>query len=78
MGARKLLVQTEDGLPQAFRYRGRYWRVAEVLERWRDTGRWWAREAPKLFFRVLTAGGGMWEIYLDLSDRTWHLYRVYD
>lgn len=75
---RRLGVKEKDGVPRAFRYRGRCWRVAEVLERWRDTGRWWAGEGPKLFFRVLSAEGGLWEIYFDLLERRWHLYRVYD
>jgi hypothetical protein len=48
-----------------------------VLERWRETGRWWEGEAPKLFFRVETTGG-LWEIYFDTARQTWHLYRVYD
>lgn len=78
MGSSRLLVRTENGMPRAFWHRGRRYLVVEVAERWRDTGRWWAGEAPKFFFRVTTAGGGLWEIYLDLSDRTWHLYRVYD
>lgn len=47
MGARKLLVQTENGLPRAFRYRGRRYVVVEVAERWKDTGRWWAKKSAQ-------------------------------
>lgn len=52
--------------------------VRTVLERWKDTGRWWEGESVKLFFRVETADGGFWEIYLDTGTQMWHLYRVYD
>ncbi len=73
----ELEVREERGIPRAFRWQGRCYAVDEVLERWRETGRWWRGEAPKLFFRVET-GGGIWEIYLDTRANTWHLYRAYD
>jgi hypothetical protein len=71
-------VEFAHGLPRAFSWHGRRHVVLEVLERWRDTGRWWEGEAPRLFFRLETAGGGLWEIYRDEAQGTWHLYRIYD
>jgi len=76
--ARPLRVQAEEGVPRAFWWRGRRYAVAGVLERWRDVGRWWEGEPPRSFFRLQTAGGGIWEIYLDLGENTWHLYKIYD
>lgn len=76
---RRIRVSSEDGIsPGAFWWRGERYAVAAVLERWRDTGRWWEGEAPKLFFRLQTPEGGLWEIYLDTRDKTWYLYKVYD
>lgn len=48
------------------------------MERWKDTGRWWEGEAPKLFYRVETVGGGLWEIFLDTAEHRWYLYKIYD
>ncbi|MEW6447408.1 MAG: DUF6504 family protein [Bacillota bacterium] len=76
--AGELKVVAENGVPRSFKWRGRRYAVRAVLERWKDTGRWWKGEAPKLFFRVETAGGGLWEIYLDTDQDRWFLYRIYD
>ncbi|MBC7347013.1 MAG: hypothetical protein H5U00_06090 [Clostridia bacterium] len=74
----ELEVSLKGDVPRAFRWRGKSYAVLEILEVWRDTGRWWEEEAPKLFFRLRTAGGGLWEIYRDEARGTWHLYKVYD
>lgn len=74
----ELRVKLENGAPRFFWRRGRRHAVLQVLERWRDTGRWWEGEAPKLFFRLETAGGGLWEIYLDTAEDRWYLYKMYD
>jgi len=71
-------VVAKDGVPCVFKWRGRRYLVRKVLEKWKDTGRWWEGEAAKLFFRVETAGGGLWEVYLDTARCEWQLYRVYD
>ncbi|MGB9886993.1 MAG: DUF6504 family protein [Moorellales bacterium] len=75
---RPLRVQAEGGVPRAFWWRGRRYAVAEVLERWRDVGRWWEGEAPRVFFRLQTTGGGLWELYRELGENSWHLYKIYD
>jgi len=74
----ELQVRVTGGLPRSFRWRGRRYTVRAVLERWKETGRWWEGEASKFFFRVETTGGGLWELYFDTGTRTWRLYRVYD
>lgn len=73
----RLKVCSANGLPRFLWWRGRRHTVETVLERWRETGRWWEGEAPKLFFRVETTGG-LWGIYFDTARQTWHLYRIYD
>ncbi|TDA66946.1 MAG: hypothetical protein D9V47_11540 [Clostridia bacterium] len=76
---KRIQVNCNDGGPPgSFRWRGKKYAVAAVLERWRDTGRWWEGEAPKIFFRLQTPGGGLWEIYLDTGEAAWYLYKIYD
>jgi hypothetical protein len=70
---------TPSGRPRLLLWRGRRYPVEAVLERWRDVGRWWAGESPKLFFRLQTADGALWEICRDSGAASaWHLYRLYD
>lgn len=76
--SRRIRVDLRGGIPASFRWRGKAHAVRAVLERWKDVGRWWEGEAPKLFFRVETAGGGLWEIYLDTGSQSWFLYKIYD
>lgn len=71
-------MELENGVPRFFWRRGRRYRVLQVLERWRDTGCWWAGEAAKLFWRLETVGGGLWEVYWDTEQDRWYLYRIYD
>ncbi len=75
---KELKVDSENGLPRCFQWRGQRYQVQAVLERWKDSGRWWEGEAPKLFFRVRTDGGGLWEICRDTVHRKWYLYKIYD
>lgn len=57
---------------------GKELRVALILDRWYDTGCWWEGESSKLFFRLQLEEKKVWEIYQDLTDRCWHLYKIYD
>lgn len=34
-------VETKGGVPEAFEWRGRRYRVGAVLERWRESTPWW-------------------------------------
>lgn len=76
--SRRLLVRCKNGLPKFFWWRGQQYTVRAVLERWKDTGRWWEGERPKFFFRLQTSGGGLWEVYFDPAERAWFLYKIYD
>lgn len=64
--------------PSQILCRGKQLRVLLVLDRWYDTGCWWEGEKPKLFFRLQLEGEKVWEIYQDLSDQRWRLYKIYD
>lgn len=52
--------------------------IKEVIERWVDTGCWWEKESEKLFFRLYCENGSIVEIYQDLGNGTWFLYKIYD
>lgn len=76
---RPIEVKCRDGVtPSSFSFRGRRLGVKQVWERWKDTGAWWEGESPKLFFRVEAADGSLWELYQDLEQKRWFLYKVYD
>ena len=37
----EILVERDAGMPSGFEWRGRRYRVVEVIGRWRIEGRWW-------------------------------------
>jgi len=65
-----------SGQPAAFLHRGRWHRVAEVLDRWRERGRWWEGEPPREVYRVVTTSGAVYE--LGREGDAWRLYAVLD
>lgn len=52
--------------------------VRAVLDHWRETGRWWAGEGERSVYRLLMAGGGVWEVDRDEATGRWSLYKIYD
>jgi len=71
-------VDLSGGRPRSFRWRGKHYAIRTIMERWKDTGRWWEGEGTKVFLRAGGADGAIWEIYFDTARSTWHLYKVYD
>jgi hypothetical protein len=63
-------------MPAALFHRGRWHRVAEVLDCWRERGRWWEGEPPREVYRVATESGEVYE--LGREGETWRLYAVLD
>lgn len=49
----------------------------EVCNRWRVDDAWWGEAISRDYFKVV---GERWLalVYLDRTDGTWHLERVYD
>ena len=76
----------EPGLPQKFLWRGEEHTVAEVLEKWKDTGRCShgspERYVRKHWFRIRTTTGEEMTIYFERQassrNRTarWWLYTI--
>lgn len=65
-------------LPCFFRWRRRSFRVARILEQWKDVGTWWSGEEEKHFFRIQLETGGLAEIFRKKTGREWILYRLWD
>lgn len=63
--------------PQRFRWRGTWYRVQRLLDLWPEAGAWWDGEREVTFYRVLTAGGQVFELVRD-HQGGWRLYRIYD
>lgn len=76
-------------LPTAFIWRGRRYRVEQVLERWRERLPWWRLESPspgtyqmeRMVWRLVAAPGqtphtGVFEI--AQNGRAWTLLRLSD
>ena len=78
MPAEEIKVDLKGGRPCSFRWRGRHYPIRTILERWKDTGRWWEGEGTKVFLRAGGVHGALWEIYFDTARSAWYLYRVYD
>lgn len=75
------------GQPLLFIYRGRRYRIVQVLEVWREAGEWWEGKGSRTVYRVATVGGGIFELdyrcdnlHDDCSGNSgrWFLYKAYD
>lgn len=82
-------VRCEGGVPATFRWRGRTYRVRQVLGHWREDPGWWRRSDGRAIrieqadlWRVEAAGGtngrssGVYEVVR--RGELWHLDRVWD
>ena len=84
---------TPQGQPHAFTWRGREYRVLEILATWHLRDRWWRRgalptsQAPggqtrgasdRTYYRVRCADEFYGELYYDAACDCWVLDRIYD
>ena len=74
------LVEAGPGGPRRFRWRGRTYVVADVLEVWREMGAWWDEDPPteRTVYRIVLEGGAVAELEHRRPDGTWCLYKLYD
>jgi hypothetical protein len=76
------LLQVDCGFneePIKVQYENQLFKVASLLEKWRDTGCWWTGESEKAFYRiVLEEDKSVREIFYDLAEQQWYLYKTYD
>lgn len=81
-------VWLADGRPARFVWRGRMYRVRQVLEHWITTREWWKRSGAgpgepteREFWRVEAGSGravGVYELRFDAATGQWLLARVWD
>jgi len=69
---------TENGTPQAFTWQGQRHEVAQIANAWRIDESWWATHIWRDYFKLLTRGGLLVEVYHDLTGDSWRLQRLYD
>ncbi len=75
----RLQVQFKpDQGPAIIKYKGQSLRVVSLLECWQDTGCWWAGESEKSFYRLVLHDRSVREIFYDLHEKEWYLYKTYD
>jgi hypothetical protein len=74
----RVALDRDSRTPMEFHRGGRTYRVAEVQDCWRLVGNWWDGRGERTFFRVLVAGGGIFELAYDHINRIWQLHRVED
>ncbi|ADI02885.1 DUF6504 family protein [Syntrophothermus lipocalidus] len=72
------VMKNEEGEPQKVKWKGRWAKVAVILDRWYDTGCWWESEPPKLFYRLELENGMVLELFSDGAGQGWSLYKIYD
>jgi hypothetical protein len=63
---------------RAFRWRGRFYRVAEIGGNWAEMGHWWEGQGECKFCRVLTDRNLVADLCFEPQYGQWWLYRVYD
>jgi hypothetical protein len=64
--------------PCQIKYNHRLLRVITLLECWHDTGCWWEGESEKVFYRLALEDCSIREIFYDLAEKQWYLYKTYD
>jgi Family of unknown function (DUF6504) len=74
----EILVERDAGMPAGFEWRGRRYRVVDVIGRWRIEGRWWDDGRDREYWRVEAKGGAVWDLYHDRQRDRWHVERLWD
>ena len=64
------LVERDAGMPSGFEWRGRRYRVVDVIGRWRIEGRWWEDGRDREYWRVEAKGGAVWMTCTTTANAT--------
>jgi len=73
------VIASSRGQPKRFFWRGKTHQIHRILEIWLDIGAWWQGEQEKIFWRLETDTGGIFELYQEREpEQTWVLYKIYD
>ena len=74
-------ARAREGVPLAFRWRGRAERVARVEAAWEVVEGWWRGEPAstrRRYYRLLTRRGLWCVVYRDLASGRWFVEQVID
>lgn len=77
-------VTAHGGRPLRFTWRDVEYHVAEILNAWRLSTRWWESAAyvhgasDRHYYRLRCAEGMICDVYHDIARQVWILDRVYD
>ena len=68
------------GTPQEFLWRGAWYPVAAIANRWRVRVSWWMRDGEtwQEYVKLTTTDGLLCILARDLRDGAWRLVRLYD
>ena len=66
-----------NGQPHALRWRGCYWRIEAVLNRWRVETGWWDIPIQRDYYKVALDSGGMLLLVHDQTAGDWFVRRIY-
>ena len=68
--------------PQAFVWRGRLYRVQQVMQLWTVNNGWWQKKPAHRQHALVEAsgiyGGGVYELYFEAVKGQWFLAKVMD
>lgn len=65
-------------VPISFIYLREKHLVTEILDHWREAGRWWLLEPESETWRVVTTKGGVFELLHYPTTKQFLLYKAYD
>ena len=69
------VTPSRDGIPAAFVWEERPYRVRLIYEHWRERRFWWSRPIERDYYRLEDSSGAVRLIYQDLRTATWWLDR---
>ena len=68
--------------PQAFVWRGRLYRVQQVIQFWTVNNDWWQKKPEHRQYSLVEASGnfgaGVFELYFEAIKKQWFLSKVMD
>ena len=80
----RIQVTARGKRPQRFTWREVEYHVAEILNTWRRSTRWWESAAyvhgasDRHYYRLRCVEGMICDVYHDVARQVWILDRVYD
>lgn len=71
------VLETPQGNPQAFIWRGQRIKVKQIIDDWEEEGCWWRDEEPRYVFRVLGQNDVLYELHRFVASG-WRMFCASD